>query len=86
MFLSFHSIYAQSDSWKKALRPLCARRRCRRRVIPEEAEAEAIGVRAHVSWHTFAVPHPAQSSVPSEHCHVFFAVHMLLMVTKPSNT
>jgi hypothetical protein len=30
--------------------------------FPMKTVAEAIGVRAHVSWHIFAVPHPAQSS------------------------
>jgi len=41
------------------------------RRFPMKNVAEAIGVRAHFSWHTFAVPHPAHSIRTSEHCHVF---------------
>ena len=78
VLLSFRSIYAQSNSWKKALRPpmrsppLPPKGR-----FPMKTVAEAIGVRAHVSCHTFAVPHPATIIRTSEHCHVFFELRNL---------
>jgi hypothetical protein len=62
VLLSFRSIYAQSNSGRKRCGRLCAHRRCPEGRFPMKTVAEAIGVHAHVSWHTFAVPHPAQSS------------------------
>ena len=41
LLLFLRSIYAQSISRKKALRPLCARRRCRRRAIPDDGSDQA---------------------------------------------
>lgn len=48
------------------------------RRFPMKNVAEAIGVRAHFSWHTFAVPHPAHSSEHPNTVTYFCRPHALM--------
>ena len=52
--------------------------------LPMKNVTEAIGVRAHFSWHTFAVPHPAHSSEHPNTATYFCRPHA--WITKHSNT